>query len=340
MSATKQTYTVTPNWTNTQLADIFKDAFIDAGLMVDWFDSFQSGGVQNRILEIAYDNTKAYGKTYYWFKFSTDVIGLNIATGWNSTTHLPIGTQYLDYYDTVTNQNGFYWSMGILSTGGTSVTVDLLRYTSVLDANQTWFVVRTGSSNYRCFNIVHPGTALQTWIDLDRGYYGGYHSVVAGTYGTQGRLSWSNGPLLRREVIKGSGLVGATSWDAYLSASTNDGSIGYAGIGNQTDNYGNFNTDNNWIFLPIGFSSTNPGYPGDSNPVFHSMAYSPYITDPLSSDFGITFHYASNSFNLEDTFVVDPGIEEWEVLSFANNSSIGTSASPLFLARIVGGDPV
>jgi hypothetical protein len=65
------------------------------------------------------------------------------------------------------------------------------------------------------------------------------------------------------------------------------------------------------------------------------MPFMPYITDPLPADFGLTFHYATNTFSPGDTFVVSAGTEEWEVLDFAANASAVTGASPLFLARMV-----
>ena len=89
------------------------------------------------------------------------------------------------------------------------------------------------------------------------------------------------------------------------------------------------------IVLPVNFSATNPAFTSNSNPVFHSMPFMPYIAESLPADFGITFHYATNSFSQGDTFVVSAGTEEWEVLDFAANSSAVTGASPLFLARMI-----
>ena len=40
MAVATEDYTATATWTAVQLADLFKDAFIDAGLMADWYDSF------------------------------------------------------------------------------------------------------------------------------------------------------------------------------------------------------------------------------------------------------------------------------------------------------------
>jgi hypothetical protein len=88
------------------------------------------------------------------------------------------------------------------------------------------------------------------------------------------------------------------------------------------------------IVLPIGTSSVNPAYATDSNPVFHSMPFMPYITESLPADFGLTFHYASNAFDPGDTLVVTAGSEEWEVLDSAANT-VDTGATPMFLARMV-----
>ena len=43
MAVSKQAYTVSAPWLNFQLADQFRQAFIDAGLMTDWHDSFTTG---------------------------------------------------------------------------------------------------------------------------------------------------------------------------------------------------------------------------------------------------------------------------------------------------------
>ncbi len=57
MTVTKQTYTANATWTAVQLADMFRSAFIDAGLMADWYDSFLGSTYENRILRIHYIGT-------------------------------------------------------------------------------------------------------------------------------------------------------------------------------------------------------------------------------------------------------------------------------------------
>ena len=50
MAVTKQTYTAAATWTAAQLATLFENAFINAGLMTAWYDSFLSGTVENLVL--------------------------------------------------------------------------------------------------------------------------------------------------------------------------------------------------------------------------------------------------------------------------------------------------
>ena len=336
MACTKETYTATATWTLSQVADLFRDAFIDAGLMTDWYDSFVSSGFENRILEVVYDATKAYGKTYYWFKFGPGghPASLNIATGWNNVTHLPTGTQYLDYFDTNTNQNNFFYSYAI--TGGLSnnSTAQLTRYTSGVNPGVSWFVINT-SGNRRCFTIVSAAENIWSAINLNNGYLSGFHYTILSTSGNMGTISWGIGPLLRREVSRGQALRGATDWTSYVGSIASERSLGYAAVGRQDNGQGsNWNIGQPFIFLPVGSSSANPAFTQNSNPVFHSIPYSPLVA-PLPSDFGITFHYATNIFSIGDTFVVSAGTEEWEVLDFYANGSSVTGASPLFLARMV-----
>ncbi len=129
MAYTEETYTAAATWTTAQLADLFRDAFIDAGLMTAWYDSFANGGIENRVLEITYGGTNTHGKTYYWFMFSADGVRLHAATGWNAATDQPTGTQYLDFFATTTSD-----------------TVELVRYTSGVDADQSWFVIKSSGS--------------------------------------------------------------------------------------------------------------------------------------------------------------------------------------------------
>jgi len=351
MAVTKQTYTATATWTASQLAGIFRSAFIDAGLMTEWHDSFLSGSVENRVLRIIYDGTKTYGTTFYWFQFTTSGVSLQFATGWNTTTKVPTGTQWLDYITTTTN-SADGWRFFNSSSASTA---EVIRYTSGADSQQSWFVFKNGSLR-KTFTIHHASSSLQSWLDLNKGIYLGFiHTdctngrvAIPGRYGVIGFL---RGPSLRRDLIIGTGLRGSVDATEYLSESAKVGCLSYGAVGNQSNNFTyNVRVGFAWedafgaladdkfastIILPCNFSGTNPAFTTNSNPVFHSMPTSAYTTSSLPSDFGLTFHYATNSFSVGDTFVVNTGTEEWEVLDFSANGSALTGASPLFLARVI-----
>jgi len=254
-----------------------------------------------------------------------------VATGWNASTDQPTGTQYLDFFSTATSGTGNHLTLISLSTAST---VELVRYTSGVDTDQSWFVIKSTTSR-RVFTIVNDAMTIQPWIDLGKGFYNGYARTSLSTSGQLGLASWQTGPTLRRDIVMGCGLVGSTTAGHY-NTSAEELLIGYRAVGHLSSNTGNFDAGSvPYIFLPVGFSATNPAYTSNSNPVFHSLTWNPYISESLPADFGLTFHYATNSFSQGDTFVVSAGIEEWEVLDFAANGSAVTGASPLFLARMV-----
>jgi len=317
--------------------------------MTAWYDSFLSGSIENRVLEVVYDGTKTYGKTYYWFMFTTNGVYLNVATGWDAPNNVPSGTQYLDYLSTATNATSNHWQMFSASS---SNAVELVRYTSGADANQSWFVLKGGTTP-RCFTIVNGAMTVQPWMDLTKGFFAGFSYLlptVAYSTGAQARsalMRFARGPALRRDLLLGAGLNGSTNGNDYFNYPALVVALSYGATGNSSNdsanNYrahfgnsgGNSLGYNGAITLPSNFSNANPAFSSNSNPVFHSMPFMPYITESLPADFGITFHYATNSFSQGDTFVVSAGTEEWEVLDYAANASAVTGASPLFLARVV-----
>lgn len=330
MACTKQTYTAVATWTASDLADLFEDAFIDAGLMTAWYDSFLDGSTENRVLEVVYDAAKTYGKTYYWFMFSTNGVYLHVATGWDEPNNVPSGTQYLDYFSAATNTTGNHW---LMYSANSANSVELVRYTSGVDADQSWFVLKSGATS-RTFTIVNDAMTMQTWIDLDKGFYNGFAYDAFFVSSTQGFAKWETGPTLRRDILMGCGLIGSVAGSDY-TLNSQEPLIGYRTVGHLSNSVNNYTYNHPYIFLPVGFSATNPAYASNSNPIFHSLTWNPYITESLPADFGLTFHYATNTFSRGDTFVVTAGTEEWEVLDFTANSSAVTGASPLFLARMV-----
>jgi hypothetical protein len=332
MACTKETYTATATWTASQLAQLFEDAFIDAGLITAWYDSFLSGTIENRVLEVTYDGTKTYGKTYYWFMFATTGVWLHVATGWNNSTNVPTGTQFLDYFATTTNATTNHWQM---FAAATTNTVELVRYTSGVDADQSWFTIKRSGGVDRTFTVINSALTVQSWLDLDKGFFNGFLSARPRTSSLMGVAGFARGPILRREIAVGASLNGGTSLSFYTSNPADRSLLAYATVGKASNGFNsNYTGLEDCIFLPIASATANPAYSADSNPVFHSLPFHPYIAESLPSDFGLSFHFASNAFDPGDTLVVTAGTEEWEVLDSAANT-VGTGATPLFLARMV-----
>lgn len=331
MACTKQVYSITSTWTPAQLAQSLEDAFVDAGLMTAWYDSFLSGSVENRVLEVVYDGTKIYGTTYYWWMFTTAGVYLHVATGWDAIAHVPVGTEYVDFFTATTNSVINHWQMFAAST---SDDVELVRYTSGIDANQSWFVIkRAGNDTNRTFTIV-KGLSVQPWLDLDKGFFEGFVHATAFQVSFVGNLAFRRGPSLRREIGVGTYLYDSTFSSVYTSNIIDRNLISYAAVG-RGSGVGSSNYPSGSIYLPTALATVNPAYTENSNPVFHSLPFSPYVSDSLPSDFGLTFHYDSNAFELGDTLLVTQGSEEWEVLAENPSTTVGAIATPLFLARMV-----
>ena len=341
MAVTKQTYTVTPTWTAAQMAAIFRTAFIDAGLMTEWYDSYANSTVEHRILEIAYDGSKTYGKTYYWFSFFAADVYCMMATGWNATTHAPTGTAVLDYSripTTSLSQNSEYRLAALSSTTDASI----IRYTSQANVNQSWFAVGQ-SGSYNVFTIQKPQASVRTWVDLGKAAYNGFLRAIPATFSSSGSISWNYQFMIGRAHPGGSALKGVTSGANSLFNQTTWGNVNsarYVGIGNVSNSITSnvnvlYQTHSTGMILPVGFSDANPAYSSNYAPVFHSLPYCLYTADTLPTDFGVCMHYANNTIGFGDKMIVTAGVEEWEVLTVANNTTITTGATPLFLARVV-----
>lgn len=345
MAVTKQTYTLSPTWTAAQHADLIRQMFIDAGLMTEWYDSFLSGTMENRILEVQYDASKTYGKTYYWFIFNGGVMYLSLASGWNAGLHIPTGTQYLDYYSTTTNAATNHFTFYSWSA---TTTLTVTRYQSNVDSNFSWFFLRNGSATSN-FHIAHPsvGPKIVSWIDLNKVFF--HHLLVAslGTTNTYASVRFKQYMLFRRSYHPGAANLNGLTSAVYYYQGSNYGNYivaGYIGGGNASGTTSNIPTAATYdsinevtpVYLPIGFNSLNPAYTSNSAPVFTGAQYSHYLFNSLPSDFGIAMHYANNTMATQDTLVVSSGTEEWEMINVANNATVTTGASAMFLARTVG----
>jgi hypothetical protein len=358
MAVTKQTYTAPANWTADQAADVLKDAFIDAGYMTDWHDSFTiATGRFARVLRIEYDSTKTYGTSFYIFYFTGGFVRHCLASGWDTATKVPTGTQFLDYfalpisYGTVDNSSLTNTS-GVFSGSQTS-DLFLDRYTSGDDAKQTWLVFRQGTNISFPFSILHEDTVLQPWLDLDKGMISGHSKIATATAERAGVVNFRMDALLRRVLLTGSILRGISATNNLSNNrafnTLNHNIYSYFGCGSVSSNpnlnisSGLFriaNTDGNLVFasgfpLPVGKNSANPAFPTDYIPICTDLPWSPWTPTRLADDFAVYMHYANNTIAYGNKFVVQAGINEWETLSFANNTVINDGASATFLARVV-----
>jgi hypothetical protein len=332
MAVTKQTYTATATLTAATFFTQLRSAFIDAGLMTEWHDNF-TNTIENRVLEIT-NAAGTYGKTYYWFMVGGGGnLFYHVATGWNTGSDIPSGTQYLDFFATTTNATSNHRQ---LATFNFTTDVKITRYTS---GDVNFFVISQGAT-YSCFTIVKGSGSFQPWVDFSKGFLNLLYEVAPAVNGRYGQVSFNRYASLRRELGRGSALNGSTTVDNYTGI-TNSFSHGaeyaYCGLGNGSNtwqnNMGVTAATRSAIVLPIGFNGTNGAYTTNSSPVFHSLPYSQWITTTMGSDFGITMLYTANTLGIYDTITVSAGTEVWEVMAFANNATINTGATPVMLAR-------
>jgi hypothetical protein len=324
MAVTKQTYTATATWTASQLANIFESAFIDAGLMTAWHDSFLNT-IENRILAVDY-GTGSYSVTYYWFQFTTAGVFYSNASGWNAASDIPSGTQYLDFFATTTNATTNHVQLLALST---ATTVTLTRYTS---GNHTFFVLRSGASYYT-FGIDHPGVSLQSWIDLDKGYHNGMVRASSSVGFGAGQARFSTPFRCRRSILDGCLNNGSSS----LTTNYNDEQIVslYSFLGGTSASANNTASlvGDVGLVLPYVSSAANPAFASDFNPVYTGIRHLTTVAANLPADFGLAASRTNNVNAIQDTLTVTAGVEVWEVLAFANGPGATGQASPLFLAR-------
>jgi hypothetical protein len=348
MAVTKQVYSIGTSWTATQLADtLFKAALIDAGLMTDWFDSFELSGRQWRVMEVVFDATKTYGKTYYYFTFDTSQAGVAIANGWNTSTRVPTGTQQIDYHRLpsqfsaaqVSNHQSAT-SLSFTFNLGNSTELVLNRYTSDDDPSQSWFAMRQGTLAGRPFNFISGAATLFPWLDLDKGMIAGFSNARVDVSQRLGRVSFMHQENVLRALVYGTALAGNTNTSGnQIFHGVEIPSHTFAGLGttsnNASINLSSLSSTTGMTVLPVAFVSVNPAYASNYVPICTGVPWSPFTSDPLAGDFGVYMHYGANNIVFEDRFVVDPGVEEWEVLAIANNAVVNEGASASFLARVV-----
>lgn len=323
MTVTKQIYSLTPTWTATQLANIFRSAFIDAGLMADWFDSFLSGTVENRILRVSYDNTKTYGVTYLWFMFSGASVFVNCTASWNATTHVPQGTLYVDYTSISTNTTANHLQ---IFTGSTTTSLSVTRYTSNTSLSKSWFLIRSTSSSYSF--TIDKDVALPSFIDLTKSCHTPFVYSRAISNSNYRGISFAT-PVLpyRRSYLQ------SMNSYSYSNPAASPVEKGYVFL---SKNHApvNFGSSVPYIVLPIATTAGNPAYTVDKIPVLTECRISDYTSNQLASDFGLIPYFLSNTMQVQDTIVITAGTEEWEIIAVSAGDA-SNIPSALLAARVI-----
>lgn len=325
MAVTTQAYTATATWTASTLADRFKSAFIDAGLMLDWHDSFLNT-VENRVLQVVNDAGKTYGTIYYWFMFTTGGVFVATALGWDTINKVPTGTQYLDFFSTATNVTTNHSQLVALSSA-TSCT--LTRYTSGINADVSWFLIRNGTTS-QSFMLSDAGFNASAFVDQNKIAFNHILVPTTETSSSVSYLLFSQTNHLRRTYLGATSLRGRTTLASYT------GSVPvcrYAAIGNANNVATAISTTVAAIWLPTADDNTQAALAADHTPVFTGPSVSPYMP-ALPADFGVASYYASNAMAVQDTLVVSGGTQEWEMLVVGNNATTDAGRI-LFLARTV-----
>lgn len=345
MVVTKQTYTAAAPWTQAQAAAIFRSAFIDAGLMTEWHDSFDTN-ISNvtRVLKVEHNGAKVYGKSFYALNFSYGYIRVHIASGWKEAgtapINIPTGTQYIDYRWLPADYSSFRGSQVIDGSVNSNLYLD--RFTSADDAKQSWFVARCGSTISKPFSFLRGDTTLQPWLNLDKGIISGFLRANPQTSGRAGFVGFSTEEGVRRCLVIGTALNGQQAEFAFHNINCCMQSYVGAGL-TSTDNLYSSNLPDvaystgrmSSFLLPVGKNAANPAFASDYIPICSDLGWSPWTPTALANDFGIYMHYAANTIGYGNRFVVQSGINEWEVIGFSNNQYVTFGASATFLARVV-----
>jgi hypothetical protein len=356
MAVTTASYSVAANYSPAQFATQVRSMFIDAGLMTDWVGSFSSGGVENRVLEIPYDGSKTYGKTYLWFQFLGADMFFHISTGWNTSTNIPqgvggAGTQYLDWMSTTTSATTNHMRVTASGAAGfnSSQSISIQRITSNVRTNFSVFLLVNGSTALHFF--IDKTAPIASLVDLDKVCYTSMMWCKLSTVSRIGEASFQLfSPRLRRSHL-GQALRGDTNaanygasntavspWEPWFGASRQLGNITYGAIGNTSNQPGNYQFSVPVFTLPIAFTNTNPAYSADERPIFENLPLNLYSGATLPEDFIIVAIYTSNTITIGSTLVITAGVEEYIVIAVANASTsvpLGEAPTMIFAARTI-----
>lgn len=349
MVVSKQSYVATAPWLNTTLADRFRSAFIDAGLMTDWHASFQrNSGVEHRVLKLDYQPGKRFGTQYYWFAFEpTGRVSVALSFTWSLVNNFPTGTRRVDFvgdfqgFSVNTGPNGGSLTHRAVVGLVNSTTVTITRYTSGIRPDFSFFFIKAGTTETHFF-FMPTSSVPQPWIDLGKNSLPGYMTVSLwedsnGSVFSRSNIGFNHNFAPNRAVY----VRGAHSGIDYEFTAAGGRSARYTGMDSYLNAFTQFNYQtfaaSDTVVLPVEKTRNNSDLSSDQTPVFSDVPYSFYVQDRLPVDFGLCWHFTNSTMETQDIFQVTVGTEEWEILQRFNrgNTSNYETGSPMFMARVI-----
>jgi hypothetical protein len=342
MAVTVETYNVVINYTAAQYAAQIEEAFKDASLMTEWFDSFANGAIEHRILKIEYDNTKTYGITYYWFIFSGADMFVHICTGWNATTHVPTGTQYLDFLSNLTNTTAYHCRFAAQNANQSAT---ITRFTSQERANFSVFFVKNGTVEFNFFiEITAPIASI---VDLSKVCYSSLMTARTRVFSNTGIVNFQLFPPTLRRHYLGIGLREMSSVGEFGASNTASapwefgnfvpqrfGGFAYGWSGNASDTTQNYQFSIPLtLIMPVGHTLNNDAYTSNYRPTFTGLLISPYSNATLPADFSIYGTYDNITLVNLGTVTITAGVEVGQIINVSNGPNLSGSVTVMIYAR-------
>lgn len=345
MVATYQQFDLAAGWTGAQLMTAIEDAYVAAGIETgSATDKWNDSGYEHCVVALDYDNTKAHGVQHNWWMYSSSSLYWSYAVGgWDAVGHQPQGTQHADYFNTSSVTTSWHDQVISLSE---STSAFIRVYTSGVNSNFHFFQLRNGNNAAVWFHVPENAT-FQSWVDFDLNSVNGTHFPGFYQTGYYTITHFAQQLGLRRDLHTGTAMYNSTSssYKSYWRHSH----FHYGFWGKRSNNTSNWQTNSNQseigdmdqnslptsvIGMPTDFSANNDNYATPRNPVFSGVGYNAYITEGLPSDFGIAAT-DTNGMNPGDRLVVDPGVEEWEILARRNHSGSVDYSNGVICCRVV-----
>lgn len=342
MAVTVNTQTVSATWTASSLKAGFESLFIANGEMTAWYDSFTVSGREYGVLEKTYD-AGTYGKTYYVFKFTTSEIYCMICGGWNAVSHVPSGTNGVDYpynWDTSTAEDFGDFTLAQWVDKNTSTTfsstprwtfttgtnVVITSYKSGVDSTFRWYSVQNGSNRLN-FAIAHTGSP---WVDYSYFFSGALYFAYNNSGSSFTYLSFCRQLSGCDRGFPCNLAVGTDTSPTFTEFATYivQGGPSYIGTGDTTAISTNTPASTDTAFYNLPIRGKGRGTLASFIPVCLGVPYNLELgTLTLPSDFGLYSDYNNNSVLPGDTLVVSAGVEEYTVISVANPTTASTTTA-------------